>query len=196
MSEKTNYHAIRYGNYDGEIKFGHIHADNNISAAMLRNGASKDHYITLDRTGEDFRKHGTICRSPGSFQVQAGNKTPTGEPAIFLDANNGDIVIRCPSGRIRMEAENIDILANGGEGGSGVINIEANDKILMKSQTIDVSSKVSTKVFSEKNVEVVGNAILNIYGGLIDAADGATSVKGSKTPSTNEIQNKPGAIAA
>jgi hypothetical protein len=31
---------------------------------------------------------------------------------------------------------------------------------------------------------------LNIYGGLIDCADGATKRKGSKGGSTNEEQNK------
>lgn len=44
---------------------------------------------------------------------------------------------------------------------------------------------------SEKTVDVIGRAILNCYGGLLDCADGATSVKGSILLSTNEVQNKP-----
>jgi hypothetical protein len=61
----------------------------------------------------------------------------------------------------------------------------------MRAQTIDVSSKVSTRLFSEKTVELIGNAILNMYGGFVDIADGATAIKGSILPSQNEIQNLP-----
>ena len=38
---------------------------------------------------------------------------------------------------------------------------------------------------------MVGNAIMNIYGGLVDMADGATSILGSKTgPSSTEENAK------
>ena len=38
---------------------------------------------------------------------------------------------------------------------------------------------------------MIGNGILNIYGGLIDVADGATSILGSKTgPSSTEENAK------
>ena len=76
MATQQNYHTIRYGTAEGEIKFGHITQDNQTSAVMLRNGHHPTHYITLDQTGAPHRKHGTICRSPGSFQVRAGDNTP------------------------------------------------------------------------------------------------------------------------
>jgi hypothetical protein len=53
-----------------------------------------------------------------------------------------------------------------------------------------MSSEVSTKIFSEKSVECIGKAVLNIYGGMIDCADGATEINGSKMPSSNEQKNK------
>ena len=60
MSETKNYEAIRYGTKDGELKFGHIHKDNTLSAAMIRSGSESLHYITLDSTGDKHRKNGTI----------------------------------------------------------------------------------------------------------------------------------------
>jgi len=66
----------------------------------------------------------------------------------------------------------------------------ANEKIIGKAQTIDFNSKISTKIFSEKSVECVGKAVLNIYGGMVDCADGATEVIGSKLPSSNEQKNR------
>ena len=69
MSDRKNYHTIRYGNADGEIKFGHLHYDDELSSVLLRSGRDKKHYITMDSRKDDTRKNGTICRSPGSFQV-------------------------------------------------------------------------------------------------------------------------------
>tara|TARA_R100001443_G_scaffold26486_2_gene39742 strand:- start:924 stop:1499 length:576 start_codon:yes stop_codon:yes gene_type:complete len=190
MAELKNYHTIRYGTAEGEIQFGHITQDNVLSAVLLRNGGSLNHYISMDATGEPHRKHGTICRSPGSFQVKAGDNVEDDVPGVYIEAKSGDLVLRAPSGRVRIEGVNIDIVASGFDGQNGVVNINGNEKVIVKSQTIDVSSKVSTKIFSEKTVDMIGRAILNMYGGLVDVADGATSVKPSLGTSINEVQNK------
>lgn len=194
MALLKNYHTVRYGTGQGEIKFGHLTQDNVLSGVMLRNGKAKDHYITLDATGEVHRKNGTICRSPGSFQVRAGDNVSGDIPGVYVEAVSGDLVLRAPSGRVRIEGINVDIIATGFDNKNGVVNINGNEKVIVKSQIIEVSSKVSTKIFSEKTVDVIGRAILNCYGGLFDCADGATSVKGSILLSTNEIQNKPSII--
>lgn len=190
MAELKNYHTIRYGTAEGELKFGHITQDSVLSAVLLRNGKSKNHYITMDASGPPHRKHGTICRSPGSFQVRAGDNVDKDVPGVYVEAVSGDLVLRAPSGRVRIEGVNIDLIASGADGQNGVITIDANEKVLVRAQTIDISSKVSTRLFSEKTVELIGNGILNMYGGLIDAADGATSLIGSKGGSTNEDQNR------
>ena len=200
--KKKNYHTVRYGTAEGELKFGHLHRDGELSGVMFRNGSASskgNHYITLESGGDKGRENGTFCASPGSFQVKAGydlENESGGEEnknvGIYMDAVNGDIVIRAPSGRIRMEAVDIDIIATGQDNEHGSVNINGNEKVIIKAQTIDVSSKVSTKIFSEKTVECIGNGILNIYGGFVDCADGATSVVGSKLPSTNEENNKVG----
>lgn len=190
MSETKNYYTIRYGNRDGEIKFGHINQDNTLSAFLVRSGKEPLHYISMDCTGEDHRKHGTICRSPGSFQVVAGDNVKEGVPGIYIDATSGDLVLKAPKGRVRIEGINVDIIASGKDNENGSVTIEGNEKVIIKAQTIDANSKLSTKVFSEKTVDVIGKGILNIYGGLVDCADGATEVKGSKVESTNEEQNR------
>ena len=190
MAELKNYHTIRYGTAEGEIQFGHITQDNVLSAVLLRNGGSLNHYISMDATGEPHRKHGTICRSPGSFQVKAGDNVEDDVPGVYIEAKSGDLVLRAPSGRVRIEGINIDIIASGPDGQNGVVNINGNEKVIVKSQGIDISSKLTTKIFSEKTVDMIGRAILNMYGGLVDVADGATSVKPSLGTSINEVQNK------
>ena len=201
MAQNKNYHMIRYGVAEGEIKFGHIHTDNVISACMLRSGFSYKHYITLDGPGgEDFRKHSTTCRSPGSFQVMAGEGVPDEQPGIFLDAENGDIVIRAANGRVRIEAIDVDIRAQWclmvTEVTSFLITI-----LSLNGQVIDMKAETA-KFFSEKSCEISGTTVTNIYGGFIDMADGATSIKGSKNPVSGvlgtawEIRNKINAFVA
>jgi hypothetical protein len=190
MSETKNYEAIRYGTKDGEIKFGHIHQDNTLSAAMIRSGSESLHYITLDAAGEDFRKNGTICRSKGAFQVKAGDAVKDGNPGVYIDAVNGDLVLRAPNGRVRIEGINVDIKAEGSDGKNGVITIEGNEKVLISAPIININSETSTRIFSENTVEMIGNAICNIYGGFVDIADGATTRKGSKGGSSNEDNNR------
>ena len=203
MGKTKNFHMIRYGVAEGEIKFGHIHTDNVVSACMLRSGFTFKHYITMDGPGgEDFRKHSTTCRSPGAFQVMAGDGVPENQPGIFLDAENGDIVIRAANGRIRLEAIDIDIRANGADGERGNVIIDANDACVMNGQVIDCKAKAAAKFFSEKSCEISGTTVTNIYGGFIDMADGATSLKGSKNPVSGvlgtawEIRNKINAFVA
>ena len=191
MAKEKCTHTIRYGTAEGELQFGHICMDNVLSAVLLRSGSSLNHYISLDSSGEEHRKHGTICRSPGSFQVEAGENVTGDTPGVYIEAVSGDLVLKAPSGRVKIVGENIDIIASGAGGDNGVVNIEGNEKVLVKSQIIDVSSKASTKIVSEKTVDIIGKAILDIYGGFVDVADGATSIKGSSCgPSTNEAKNK------
>jgi hypothetical protein len=190
MRRREDRTPIRYGTHHGEIKFGHIHNDDVQSGVMLRAGVDAGrHYMSMDSTGSATRKGGTINKCPGTYQVLSGEDVPKDVPGLYFEAESGDVVIRAPKGRIRIEAINIDIRASGTGGSNGVITIDGNEKILLKAPSIDIDSKVSTKIFSEKTVELIGSGILNIYGGLIDCADGATSIKGSKGgPYSNETR--------
>jgi len=191
MAQTKDYYVIRYGNRNGEIKFGHIWPDNNQSAVLLRNGKNPKHYISMDSKGDKHRKHGTILRSPGAFQVQAGdNCIDKDEPGVFIDAKSGNLVLNASNGNVEIRGRNVRIYTTAEGNKNGTIELQANEKIIAKAQSIDINSKVSTKVFSEKSVECIGRAVLNIYGGMIDCADGATEVIGSKLPSTNEIKNR------
>jgi len=183
MSNKINYHSYRLGNDHGEIRFGHIHDDDVLAGFMVRTGEDGGrHYIQMDSSGssEKGRKGGTIFSSPGSHEIVCGKDVNKEIPAFITVAENGDIVLNAEKGRIRIIAENIDLIATGNDGKNGVITLDGNEKVILKAPIIDVRSTTSTKIFSEQTVDCVGKAILNIYGGLIDCADGATKVNGSK----------------
>ena len=83
------------------------------------------------------------------------------------------------------------MVANGYNGRTGYIALDSNEKVIIKSKSVDIRATETARFFSENKLDVIGNAIMNIYGGLVDMADGATAIKGSKTgPSSTEANAK------
>ena len=186
MAEKKNYHTIRYGNKDGEIKFGHIHNDDVMSSCMIRSGSDYRNYVSLEKDGE--RKGWLLVRSSATQNFKCGDDTPNDHPAFYLEAVNGDIVLNAKNGRIRMMGKNIDIQATGSDNKNGVVTIDGNEAIRLKTKNLLCESTAVTKIVSTGIVEIVGEGILNIYGGLMECADGATKLNRSKFGSAFEDQ--------
>ena len=208
MATVQNSHTLQYGTEHGSIGIGVCNTySNQIDACKISNGADAGrHYIRMQETGskEDGSKGSTNIVCPGTLTALTGkdivnyppgSDTPRDIPAIFYEAENGDIVLTAPRGKIKIAAEAIELIAKGSDGRTGVINLNADDKIILDSQIIDVQSKVSTKIFSENTVHIIGKSLLNIYGGLADFADGATKHRRSKLSaddsvvSQNEVEN-------
>ena len=207
MAKKENFHPYYIGTEHGRLSFGHVRDSNEISACMLQSGPDGGrHYIVMEETGsaEEGTKGSTKSFCPGTFTVKSGKDIvnypegkdePRNIPAIWYEAENGDIIIKAPRGRIKLEAESIELTAQGIDGRTGNILLDADDKIALNGQIVDIKSRVSTKIFSESKVDFIGKGILNIYGGLCDFADRTT--KGSKPSKTcggktsiNEERNK------
>ena len=190
MTQLVNYHQQYVGNDHGEISFGPYRSANELAAVMINNKHDAGrHYIVMQQTGD--RNVGirgsTKVYCPGLFEVRAGkdiknysknSNNPENQQAIFYEAENGDIVLSAPRGKIKFQAEAIEINAKGFDGKTGVVEITADEKVVVNAQNVDIQGKVSTKIFSEKTVELIGYNIINIYGGLISLADRST--KGSK----------------
>ena len=207
MSKKENKHPYVAGTEHGYISFGEVNTyANEIEACKLQSGPDGGrHYITMQETGdkEMGSKGATSIVCPGTLTALTGkdivnypegSDTPRDIPAIFYEAENGDIVLTAPRGKIKIAAEAIELIAKGSDGRTGVININADDKIILDSQIVDIQSKVSTKIFSEKTGDMIGKGIMNVYGGLVDFADRTSKGKPSKTcggaVSINEERNK------
>ena len=206
MAKKESFHPYFVGTEHGRLSFGTIRKNNEISACMLQSGPDGGrHYIVMEETGsaEEGTKGSTKSFCPGTFTVKSGKdivnypddeNEPRNIPAIWYEAENGDIIIKAPRGRIKLEAESIELTAKGFDGRTGNILMDADDKIALNAQIIDVKSRVSTKIFSESTVDMIGKGIMNVYGGLVDFADRTTKGKPSKTcggqVSINEERNK------
>lgn len=202
MAKKENLHPYSAGTEHGTISFGKVNSESNeIAACLLESGPDGGrHYVKMQETGskEDGSKGSTKIICPGTLSGIAGkdivNYPPGAEqprdiPAIYYEAVHGDIILTAPRGKVKIAAEAIELVATGTDGRTGVINLNSDDKINLRSQTIDINGTVSTKLFSEKTVEIIGKGIMNVYGGLVDFADRTTKGKPSKFPSINEERN-------
>ena len=189
MSEKKNYNTIRYGNNDGEIKFGHIHDDEEVSAFIVRSGYNSKHYMTMDATGDgpQGRKNGTINRAPGSYAIKAGDDVQDSIPAIWIEAVSGDIVLSATNGRIRMQAKNIEMLAEVGDNQNGHITLESNEKVTVKSNNIELNADSVLNLYSSAKVELIADGVLNMFGSLMEAAEGTSLISPSKSFGPLEI---------
>ena len=189
MAEKKNYNTIRYGNNDGEIKFGHIHDDEEVSAFIVRSGYNSKHYMTMDATGDgpQGRKNGTINRAPGSYAIKAGDDVQDSVPAIWVEAVNGDIVLSATRGRIRMQAKNIELLAEGGDNENGHITLESNEKVSVKSNNIELNADSVLNLYSSAKVELIADGTLNMFGSLIETVEGCSLISPSKSLGPLEI---------
>ena len=206
MSKPINKHPLRYGNEHGEIKFGHIIKEKQFGYLVRTGDDGGRHYIRLRTNGDvkQGQKGSTNFHSPGSHTINCGQdirgaKSADGgkvvnPPAYNLLAQNGDVNIAAPHGTIRLSAQNIELIATGSDGRNGVIKLNSNEKVRIESPDIEVTSSVSTKIVSSNQVNVIGEGIMNVYGGLMDFADGATSLLGSK--SADKLAAKTGKLSS
>lgn len=146
MAAPKNKDTLRYGNSNGEIKFGNIDKNGDISAVLLRSGdpsLSASQYIQLNTTGKV--KGGITNRCPGPYQIKCGDDADqTNNIAFVVHAVDGDIIIGAPNGRVRIFGETVDIIADGGPK-KGNINLSASNGINMncKEVRLDASAAIN-----------------------------------------------------
>lgn len=164
---KTNTPVLwRKTTCDGEIAFGEVFLNGIKCAAIIRNvdpTLSKSHYMAYLNSGK--LKGGTVNRCPGVYQIRCGDK-PVDDISYVLHADNGDIIIGAPNGRIRMFAESIDFIASGPDNQTGYINILSNTAVEIASPTIRATASLEANVTGEKKVNISTRDELKLTGNV------------------------------
>ncbi len=174
---KCNYTAIRYGNDHGSIAFGKIHKRADVTSDVLLQGSDGEHFFSMDKDGT--RKGWTTSMSPGNFQVECGSNKEKDSDTCMINAKNGNIDIIATNGKIRLQADSIEMFACGA-GDEGNIQITATETVSLFGTKIIVNSKVNTKIMSSGITEVIANSCLKMYGSIISGVSDAVAVKDSK----------------
>ena len=174
----SNYTAQRIGNDQGNVKLGHVHKDAGTTSGVLLETSDALHHITLERAGE--RKGHPISVSPGDTVIAAGEKNTVDQTTIFINAINGDICLIASNGKIRMQADDIDLIANGGGGNKGNISLRAVENIKTDSKKLLVNATNFYRIATPGYAEIAGNSGMTIYASLIRGVTDACALKDSK----------------
>lgn len=187
--EKRNPEYVKYGTKDGQLEFGHLHLGSegelksDVTSGVMLQAYDSRHYMTMDIDG--VRKGWTLNRSPGPTQTicasdNAGIVGSDKGVGYFLLAENGDIVIRAPKGRVRISGLDVDIRADGTDNTRGSINLDSNQSVNIKTGSFDVKASIGARIFTPKTLDLVGNTGLHFTSNFINGLSSATAALPNK----------------
>jgi len=162
--ETKTYRKNQFNTSEGGTYYGHSNENNAKMAVMLRrifpSPFKRSQYIGLQQGGE---KDGSVLVSaPATFEISCG-EAPVQDVAGVWYAENGDINIHAPRGRIRLSAMSIDLIATGDGSKTGYVSINANTKFDVEAGKITMASDDSVSVESETmDVNTTGKCEYNV----------------------------------
>ena len=186
MAKSVNYESKVIQTKDGAIRYGHIHQDQVKSSVMLQ-GQGGLEYITIDQTAP--RKGWITSRCRGRYQIKCADNIPKGQPGFWLDAASGDIVITT-RGRIRMEAENIDLIAYGADNANGYINILGKEGVNIEGKTVNINGNEKMSIFTDGSMQMTAMNILKMFSGDMQSLTATSNLKPPTLPILPSILNK------
>jgi len=177
-SAKENYHAIVLKNPDAMLAFSHIHKKADVTAAIMLQTLDAEHAMFWDKDGT--RKGCTTSVSPRRFNVECGSAMEEAEDSLFINAKNGNIIIKADNGKIRMEATDIELITTGDTADRGNIKMTSSQNVIIDADKKFLVTSKHTKMVSTGQTEISANTCMRIYGSIIRGVTDACSVKDSK----------------
>jgi len=194
--EVKSYSRLPIGTPDGQIVFSEPMSNNTKMGVLIRNifgtpAFKKAHYIGLIQEGP--LAGGTTIVAPSVFQVYCGEKPATqsggssgaealtaiGDPkesngiAFVAYAENGDMILAAPRGRIRLMAQDIDLVTHGDKSGNGFISLAASGTVKMKGNRIEAEGADAIKFGTEREYGISVPGTYKIECGRLKVVEGA-----------------------
>ena len=166
MSEKTNYWTKKISAQDACIIFGGISPEKDVRSSFQVKALDGRHFFSMDQDGQ--RKGWATLVSPGTTQIKRGLDLKAGQNAIFVEAENGDIIIKATDGNIRFEGDKIDFVAR------QEFNVESHGKIDINAQNINIDARARMRVRANQFLSVDAPCGIEILSGIIKGVSCAT----------------------
>ena len=162
--EVKTYRKNQFNTSEGGSYYGHSNENNSKMAVMLRrifpSSFQRAQWLGLQQGGA--LDGSILCSAPSTFQIRCG-EAPVQDVAGVWYAENGDINIHAPRGRVRISAMSIDLVATGDGDKTGYVSINANTKFDVEAGKIAMASDDSFSIESEtKDVNVTGKCEYNV----------------------------------
>ena len=101
--------------------------------------------------------------------------------AFVVIAENGDIQLKAANGKVRIEGNDIEFVANG-NAPHGVFYANANESIKLDSKNVTIDGKQSLKLISTGLITISGGLSTQIFSPLIYGVTAATVAKALPVP--------------
>ena len=175
---KKTYTGSKTSTDHAAIYTGKIHKNSDVISDFAVLCSDGEHFMSMDKDGQ--RPGWTTFMGPGCFQVECGSNREKSQDAVMINAKNGNIDIVATNGKIRLQANDIELIAVGEDTAEGNIKLKASENISGDAKKIVMNSVNNTKMMSSGITEAIGNAGLNLYGNIISGVSDAVAVKDSK----------------
>ena len=165
--ETETYKKNQFNTTEGGTYYGHTNANNAKMAVQLRrifpSPFKRAQYIGLQQGGE--LDGSVIISAPSTFQIACG-EAPVQDVAGVWYAENGDINIHAPRGRVRISAMSIDLIATGtGQPpeGTGYVSVNANTEFNVEAGNVVVNSDDNISLNAEvMDTNITGKCEFNV----------------------------------
>ena len=190
MAESICTDYNRFGNTTGEVVLDTVDKRNNKMAVMIRrifpSTFKRAQYIGLQMSGT---LDGAInVSAPSVYNVRCGEKPVDGVSAITY-AENGDIILFAPRGRVRIMARDIDLISTGNGADTGFVNIHSNSAIDMRTgeMKMNASDRIGLAAETKINLNTTGEVKVSAGGFKVVEAPDVSPISsllgsGSNTP--------------
>ena len=175
---KKTYTGSKSSTDHAAIYTGKIHQNSDVISDFAVLCSDGEHFMSMDKDGQ--RPGWTTFMGPGCFQVECGSNREKNQDSVMINAKNGNIDIVAKNGKIRLQANDIELIAVGEDTAEGNIKLKASENISGDAKKIVMNSVNNTKMMSSGITEAIGNAGLNLYGNIISGVSDAVAVKDSK----------------
>ena len=166
MSEKKNCWTQAIGTQDALIQFGGVSSEKDVTSSFKVRALDGRHFFTMDQDGQ--RKGWTTLVSPGATQVITGEDLVKGQNAIFVEAENGDIIIKATDGNIRFEGDKIDFVARDS------FSVEAHNKIDINSNNVNIDARARMRIRANQFLLLDAPCGMQILSKIIQGVSAAT----------------------
>jgi len=172
MAEKRNFWTQVWSAMNGALSFGGLSPKGDVTSSVELKALDGRHFF--DMTEDGTRKAWTTCNTPGAFQVNCGEDLGKDQHAVFINSENGDVIIRARNGKLKLEGLDVQISATG-TGREGFAEITAQQDLKIVAKNVTLNGKNSIKLVTSGILTLDGKLGLQILGSMCYGSSSSTN---------------------
>ena len=185
MTAKKNFWNQVWSAMNGSITFGKLSPEGDVTSSVAIEARDGRHFMCFDEDGP--RTGYTLMSAPGSTFIHSGDDLTQEQIGVMILSKNGDINIKATKGKIKLEALDIELIANGNSP-QGVIWANANETLKLDSKNVTIDGKQSLKIMTSGLLTMRGGLGTQMLSPLIEGISRALTK--DKLPEPAETNSK------